>query len=261
MIGWCRRRYTQNWHPPHRNHSFSNDHIRILQQDISWEDVLSKPQLYDPEGLDKARLCSTMQNCERDSTALQTFSTLRDAAQHVFGLQHPCHVPAVILLAVKHEKASAAMHVCKYSHVVKDVLSAVKVVARHFGDIDSKAGPSAFHFRKLLHSHARSIEELLELAADLRRSTLVEQTKRKKGRQIFCDCGDVASLKCPYGCCNLCCPRPCNRHKEPKIRRLKPPTFDDVAATSNAAALKRKQELIQMAPRIVKLNSIRSSSL
>ena len=115
------------WPWPHKK-AFSDDHIKILQQDACWEDILSKPQLYSQEGLKKALLCRAMQPFHRKSAALQLYLTLRDAAQHVFGLQHPCAVPAMILLAVKHEKASAATDICNFRSSVRDIKSAIKVI-------------------------------------------------------------------------------------------------------------------------------------
>ena len=145
----------RSWTMGHRRR-FSAEQIELLQQGVSWEDILSKPQLYSQEGLDKADLCKAMQPFQQISAALQLFFILRDAAQHFFGLQQTCEVSAVILLAVKQEKASAVTEICNYTTDVRDVKSAIKVICtrltlladQRLGKLQSKTMPSAFDFRR-----------------------------------------------------------------------------------------------------------------
>lgn len=259
-------RHEQSSWPDAHKKSFSDDHIKVLQQDVSWEDILSIPELYSQDGLNKASLCRAMQPFQKKSAALQLYLTLRNAVRPVFGLQHPCGVPAVILLAVKYEKASAATNICNYSSSVRDVKSAIKVICRNLklmpgrqnstvmfrqsGKSTNRA--SAFHFRRLMHSSPRSIDGLLKLAADLKRNNLpflFSADKQPQGRQ--CDCEQNASPACAFGCCELCCPGPCQHHKKGQVSISEPPlctssVASSSVASSNVPALKRKHEVLYM---------------
>ena len=215
-----------------------------LQQGVSWEDILSKPQLYSQQGLDKADLCKAMQPFQQIPAALQVYFILR-AAQHLFGLQHPCAVSAVILLPVKQEKASAVTEICNYyTTAVRDVKSAIKVICtrltlladQRLGKSQSKTMPSAFDFRRLLYPNAYSIEGLLSLAADMRRAN----SSAYKGR--LCGCGQSALPACEYKCCQLCCPGPWKCHKKMQLCVHQPSLCGHPAASSNMSALTRKQE-------------------
>ena len=84
---------------------------------------------------------------QRNSAALQLDFTLRGAAQHVFGLQYPSAVPAIVLLAVGYAEASAAMHILKDTCLARNVKLAVTLVARRLGDVHFEHGLSAFLFR------------------------------------------------------------------------------------------------------------------
>ena len=184
-----------------------------------------------------------MQPFQRKSAALQLYFVLRDAAQHVFGLQHPCTVPALILLAVQQEKASAAVDMCINTRDVRDVRSAIQVICtkltqsadQRIGKSQPHTVPSAFDFRRLVYPGARNIIDLLNLAADMRRKSPLFL---REGR---CSCGDTASPACGYCCCQLCCPGPCQRHSKRKIHFSQTP-LGTSRSSSNEAGLKRKRD-------------------
>ena len=139
-----------------------------------------------------------------------------------FRIDRPCAVPAVVLLAVRHEKVSY-IWTQRHSNQSLKLESAVSMAFRRCtdtGEVDP-ARNTMFAVRKVLASHFASINHMLQWASAYRPlnfgrtgSKSTKTTGSKKTAGIYmCACGSRAAVTCHWACCQKCCHGPCSRHR------------------------------------------------
>ena len=179
--------------------------VYTLHAHVPWDQVVSNPLSLKNEVLKEACRCVGQQ--VSGTKAILVLRLLQ-----YFGTDRPCAVTAIVLLAVKHEKAC---HLSAQLNQSLDLVLTVRSVFRHFdSDTLDYNKITMFALRKVLASRFDSVTHLLQFASTLPgpqapRSAHTGSKKRKKGR---CGCGNQPAPTCQQACCKHCCRGPCARH-------------------------------------------------
>ena len=189
----------------------------ILPAHVPWDQVVSKPM-----SLERAVLKEACR-CLGEGTS-EFKSTLVSRILKYFTIDRPCAAPALVLLAVRHEKVPYIWTQRHSSQSLK-LESAVSAAFKRFtetGEVDP-ARNTMFAVRKVLASNFASITHLLQWARAQRYDNLYfsrtgSNSTKARGSKKFagiymCACGSRAAVTCQRACCQKCCHGPCSRHK------------------------------------------------
>ena len=186
-----------------------------LHADVPWDQIVSKPLLLKNDVLKEA--CRSVGEHVSGTKAVLVLRLL----QH-FGIERPCAVPAIVLLAVKHEKVSYMSTQLIQS---TEVALALGYAFHHLNRTDI-AHSSVFAVRRVLASQFESIPQLLQFASGLtaskvscnapsggkKRKNIGSRAKRNNAGRICRGCGNQPAPTCQQACCKNCCQGPCARH-------------------------------------------------
>ena len=180
-----------------------------LQADVPWDHLVSNPLSLKNDVLKEA--CRSVGEQVSGTKAILVLRVLKS-----FGIDRPCAVPAIVLLAVKHEKV---LYQSTWRNRPADVERALEHAFSHITHtgIDYEK-TTMFAVRKVLASQFESISHLLRFAAESFTSSVTyvcrvpSRKKRKKKGSYACGCGNQGASRCQHGCCRKCCQGPCARH-------------------------------------------------
>ena len=185
-----------------------------LPRDMPWDQIVSNPLSLKNDVLKDA--CRSIYEQVSGTKAVLILRLLKH-----FGIERPCAVPPIVLLAVKHEKVSYACTQLNQSHevalAVGHAFCQITGTHIHCGDT------TMYAVRRALASQFESNPQLLQFARSLIASQIFCRahtggktrkitecrTNRAAGR---CGCGNQPAPTCQQACCKTCCLGPCARH-------------------------------------------------
>lgn len=177
-----------------------------LHADVPWDQVVSNPL-----SLKRAVLKDACRSIGEPVSGTKAVLVLR--LLQYFKIERPCEVPALVLLAVKHEKVS---YVTTQQNQSLDLRFAVSLAFKQITETDINADPvgtSMFAVRKVLASNFASIIDLLQWASIHRPKHVVSKKRKGKKARGKCVCGNIAAVACSQACCKRCCQGPCHCHR------------------------------------------------
>ena len=179
-----------------------------LPRDVPWDQIVSNPLLLKNDVLKEA--CRSIHEQVSGTKAVLVLRLLQ-----YFGIDRPCTVPAIVLLAVKHEKVPYTS--TQLNQSTELVLAVGYAFHRFSSENISPAGATLFAVRKVLAAQFESIPQLLQFASEftaarVSRSPRPGVKKRKNRAAGRCGCGNQSAPTCQQACCKNCCHGPCARH-------------------------------------------------
>lgn len=176
------------------------DHI--LNDSLPWDQIVCNPLNIKNDVLKEA--CRFENEQVSGTKAMLVLRLLQ-----YFGIQRPCAIPAVVLLAVKHEKVLYASMQPYQQH---DITFAVSQAYQHYtGAKIRSSSTTLFQVRRVLAFQFPSWEDFLQYAS--RHKPEVPSKKPHKQIHGRCQCGNQPAPACQQSCCRRCCQGPCGRHK------------------------------------------------
>ena len=189
-----------------------------LHADVPWDHIVSNPLSLKNDVLKEA--CRSVGEQVSGTKAVLVLRLLQ-----YFGINRPCTIPAIVLLAVKHEKVPY-LYISTSTQLSQsnELALAVSYAFRHFTTVDINYGrTTVFAVRRVLAAQFESIPQLLQFASRFtashvarsartggkKRKNTESRANRAAGR---CGCGNQPAPTCQQACCKNCCQGPCARH-------------------------------------------------
>lgn len=187
-----------------------------LRAEVPWDQVVASPLSLKHSVLKEA--CRSVGEQVSGTKAVLVLRLLQ-----YFKIDRPCAVPALVLLAVKHEKV--LYRSTQWNQSI-DLMLAVYEAFKHFTQTEvDHDRTTMFAVRKVLASNFASLTHLLQwkdaksVAASmyvpqkLGKSRTRQEARRTNNTAGSCACGNEAALACQQACCKKCCQGPCARHR------------------------------------------------
>ncbi|KAL3136371.1 hypothetical protein ABBQ38_005630 [Trebouxia sp. C0009 RCD-2024] len=173
---------------------------------VPWDQVASHPLSLEHAVLEGA--CKSLGEPVLRNKAVFALRLLQ-----YFEIDRPCAAPALVLLAVKHEKMSYLVTQWN-SKQSQNLEFAVSKAFKHFTQKDIEpARTTMFAVRKVLASNFTTIERLLQWSNShfgTARTRIRMRDAASSARR--CACGKQSPATCAWNHCRHCCQGPCLRH-------------------------------------------------
>ena len=196
------RRWELPWEVYIANPLRTFDHI--LNEGLPWDQIVCSPLIIKNDVLMEA--CRFAKEQVSGTKAVLVLRLLQ-----YFGIQRPCAIPAVVLLAVKHEKV---LYVSTRPNMIsgqQDIAFAISQAFQHYTWANIRpTSTTVFEVRKVLACQFPSWEDFLQYAS--RHKPQVPSKKPHKQIKGRCQSGNQPAPACQQSCCKNCCRGPCGRH-------------------------------------------------